>query len=84
MADEFELSEGGANHQEPTGKDDVMITAQGAPMADDQNWPLLEGAGVASRMDEGFIDVSGSGAAKDFIETCGKLRFWDRAAVNQD
>ena len=37
MAD-FELSKGGANHQKPKGKDDVMTTAQGAPVADDQNW----------------------------------------------
>ena len=38
MADEFELSEGGANHQKPRGDDDVMTTAQGHPIADDQNW----------------------------------------------
>ncbi|GGD58663.1 catalase [Erythrobacter arachoides] len=38
MANEFELSEGGANHQKPKGDDDVMTTAQGAPIADDQNW----------------------------------------------
>ncbi|WP_375289092.1 catalase [Qipengyuania sp.] len=38
MADEFELSEGGANHQKPLGDDDIMTTAQGAPVADDQNW----------------------------------------------
>ena len=35
---DFELSKGGANHQKPKGKDDVMTTAQGAPIADDQNW----------------------------------------------
>jgi catalase len=35
---DFELSEGGANHQKPKGDDDVMTTAQGAPVADDQNW----------------------------------------------
>ncbi|QWC57276.1 catalase [Erythrobacter sp. 3-20A1M] len=38
MAKEFELSEGGANHQKPKGDDDIMTTAQGAPIADDQNW----------------------------------------------
>ena len=38
MADEFELSDGGANHQNPKGDDDVMTTAQGHPVADDQNW----------------------------------------------
>ena len=38
MNDEFELSKGGANHQKPRGEDDVMTTAQGHPIADDQNW----------------------------------------------
>ena len=47
--------------------------------------PLLDGAGVADRMDDGFMDVSsGASAAKSFIETCGKLRFWDREAVKKD
>ena len=30
-ANEFELSEGGANHQKPQGDDHVMTTAQGHP-----------------------------------------------------
>ena len=38
MADEFDLSKGGANHQKPQGDDDVMTTAQGCPISDDQNW----------------------------------------------
>ena len=38
MTDDFELSDGGANHQKPRGDDDVMTTAQGHPIADDQNW----------------------------------------------
>ena len=38
MANEFELSEGGANHQKPQDDDHVMTTAQGHPVADDQNW----------------------------------------------
>ena len=38
MAKEFNLSDGGANHQKPEGDDDVMTTAQGHPIADDQNW----------------------------------------------
>ncbi len=40
-------------------------------------------AGVAKWMDDGFVDVSKGSAAKDFIETCGKLRFWDRDSVKQ-
>ena len=43
MTKQFELSDGGANHQKPAGDDDVMTTAQGAPIADDQNW-LTAGA----------------------------------------
>ncbi|KHK90742.1 catalase [Novosphingobium malaysiense] len=35
---DLDLSKGGANHQKPKGDDDVMTTAQGAPVADDQNW----------------------------------------------
>ena len=38
MAKELNLSDGGANHQKPKGDDDVMTTAQGHPIADDQNW----------------------------------------------
>ncbi len=45
---------------------------------------LLKGAGVAERMDDGFIELSAAGDAKAFIETCGALRFWDREAVKQD
>ena len=37
MTDQMKLSKGGANHQEPQG-DEVMTTAQGAPISDDQNW----------------------------------------------
>ncbi|TIX52136.1 catalase [Alteraurantiacibacter aquimixticola] len=47
--------------------------------------PLLEGAGVADRMDDGFVNVSGGGdAAQGFIKTCRKLRHWDREAVKKD
>jgi catalase len=46
--------------------------------------PLLEGAGVWNRMDEGFVEISAAKAAKSFIEKCGALRFWDREAVKQD
>ena len=37
MTDPMKLSKGGANHQEFEG-DEVMTTAQGTPIADDQNW----------------------------------------------
>ena len=46
---------------------------------------LFENAGVWKRMDDGFVDVSsGKDAAKNFIEKCGKLRYWDRESVKQD
>ena len=47
--------------------------------------PLFEKAGVWSRRDDGFFDVSsGKDAAASFIETCGKLRFWARESGKQD
>lgn len=46
--------------------------------------PLFEAVSVGEKMDDGFFDVSGDTGAKDFIEACGKLRFWDRAPVKQD
>jgi catalase len=46
--------------------------------------PLFECAGVWKWMDDGFVDVSATGAADSFIEKCGQLRFWDRQAVKQD
>tara|TARA_R110002072_G_scaffold22383_10_gene78116 strand:+ start:3414 stop:5507 length:2094 start_codon:yes stop_codon:yes gene_type:complete len=45
---------------------------------------LIEGAGVAKRMDDGFIELSKPDSAKDFIARCAKLRFWDREAVKKD
>ena len=44
----------------------------------------FQGAGVAKRMDEGFVELSKPGSAKDFIARCAKLRFWDREAVKKD
>ena len=40
--------------------------------------PLLEAAGVADAMDEGFIALDASGDAGAFIKTCRALRFWER------
>ena len=45
---------------------------------------LLEGAGVAKRMDDGFVELAKPDAAKDFISRCAKLRFWDREEVKKD
>lgn len=45
---------------------------------------LLEGAGVAKRMDDGFIELSKPDSAKDFIARCARLHFWDREAVKKD
>ena len=47
--------------------------------------PLLKGAGVAGKMDQGFVELAdANGAAAKFIDQCKQLRFWDRAAVKQD
>lgn len=40
--------------------------------------PLLEGAGVASLLDDGCIKVTRSGATK-FVRRCAALRYWERA-----
>ena len=39
--------------------------------------PLLEAAGVADRVDDGFVALDGDGAGQ-FVERCRDLRFWDR------
>ena len=39
---------------------------------------LIEAAGVASKKDDGFVDVSDAAGAKGFVETCRALRFWKR------
>jgi catalase len=42
--------------------------------------PLLEAAGVWSRLDQGFVDL-GEVSAAEFVERCRRLRFWDREAL---
>ncbi|CAN5743773.1 catalase [soil metagenome] len=44
---------------------------------------LLEAAGVASSMDEGYVELNGKSSAGLFIETCAALRHWDRAMALQ-
>jgi catalase len=39
--------------------------------------PLLDAAGVASRMDDGFVAIDDDGAAQ-LLERCRDLRFWER------
>jgi hypothetical protein len=39
--------------------------------------PLLEGAGVASRMDEGFVSLSDERDAKAVIQTSGRCTIGD-------
>ncbi|MFO0889411.1 MAG: catalase [Isosphaeraceae bacterium] len=41
--------------------------------------PLFEKAGVASKIDEGFIALNDPGDCDRFVATCRKLRFWERA-----
>ncbi len=41
--------------------------------------PLLEKAGVASSLDEGFIPLNQPADCEKFLAACRKLRFWDRA-----
>jgi catalase len=40
---------------------------------------LFEAAGLAEQLDEGYVELDGARATADaFIETCGKVRHWDR------
>jgi catalase len=39
--------------------------------------PLLEAAGVAERMDDGFVPIGTDGAAQ-LLERCRDVRFWER------
>jgi catalase len=39
---------------------------------------LFEAAGVAGRMDGGFVDLDGGAGASDLIGRAAALRFWDR------
>ena len=45
--------------------------------------PLLEKAGVAGSLDEGFVLLKSAGDCDGFVATCRKLRFWDRAAAER-
>jgi len=41
--------------------------------------PLLEKAGVAAQLDDGFILLKAGGDCDRFVAACRKLRFWGRA-----
>jgi catalase len=40
--------------------------------------PLFEKANLTAMMDDGFVPVDAGGDMACFVETCRKLRFWDR------
>ncbi len=43
--------------------------------------PLLEATGIRELLDDGFIELAdGPDAAAGFVETCRRLRFWERSA----
>jgi catalase len=47
--------------------------------------PLFEAAGVAEKIDEGFVALHAQKDAARFIKTCRDLRFWEReVAVDAD
>ena len=50
----------------------------------DAAMPLFKAVGLADRLDDGCVKLSGASGAAGFIEKCGKLRYWDREAVKQD
>lgn len=44
---------------------------------------LLEKAGVADAIDEGFVPLNSAAECDKFVATCRKLRFWDRTAAER-
>jgi catalase len=42
--------------------------------------PLLQAAGVADQMDDGFVKLDGASSVADFVESAKALRFWEREA----
>jgi hypothetical protein len=85
-----ERGAGGDTHQTASEGRPPLTTRQGVPVRDDQNTlragergpallatPLLEAAGVASRMDEGFVAIDEDGGAQ-LLERCRDVRFWER------
>ncbi len=45
--------------------------------------PLLEKAGVADSVDDGFVLLKGGKDCATFVAECRKLRFWDRAGAER-
>jgi catalase len=43
--------------------------------------PLLQAAGLADRLDAGFVALHDAGSVAGFVEQCRELRFWDREAL---
>ena len=44
--------------------------------------PLFAAAGLADQLDDGFVRLGDAGdSAADFLERCGRLRFWDRLSA---
>ncbi len=40
--------------------------------------PLLQAAGVADQVDDGFVALDADGSADSFVQRCADLRFWAR------
>jgi catalase len=39
---------------------------------------LFEAVGLAGKADDGFVALNGNGSAASFLETCARLRVWER------
>jgi catalase len=66
---------------DPAAKDFVTDAhAHGKFIAyDPAAMPLLEAAGVAGELDEGYVALEGRRAVTDFIERCRSVRYWERS-----
>ena len=43
--------------------------------------PLLAAAGVADRLDEGFVALDEDDGVTTFVQACRQLRFWTRESL---
>jgi catalase len=39
---------------------------------------LFEAVGLAEKVDEGFVALNGNGSVSELLDTCARLRYWDR------
>jgi catalase len=69
--------------EDPVAKDFVSDAHAHAKFVafDPAAMPLLEAAGVADQLDEGYVALDSRTAAADFLTACRDVRYWARGGV---